>query len=381
MFCVNCGKQLADDAKFCNGCGSAVGQPAAGGSQPNVNVKKPSGSKLPLVIGICAAVAVVAVSSVALLAKFRSDDKDADAVSSKVEKEVDINRGSDKVEKVEDIDKDANQIAAVEEIESVPVVVEEPLPDNYVLMDNQPSTWRQNSDSEFKGQNIRDVYVDVINSAVIKQEDIYLCSDGFSLDRRTSDILWELGATRYVETDSRNYVSSPNKWITRGYLETEFGNVDCAFACRDVIERGESLLMECVLYILVNDDMRGDLNDLNKVYFVFPQYVLKDWDNDSDINFFCYITSPLRNADASAAFRNSLPDSLKNMSTFDMEELNIVYSGSVYSIQTLNTSYNFQLDFGVEDNMYKISGITYLGTSEVNSNDPYGIKQFKYPTE
>lgn len=69
MFCVNCGKQLADDAKFCSVCGNAVGQ--QGGSQPDIGMKKPLG-KLPIIIGVGTFIVVIAVS--ALISGFGDKD-------------------------------------------------------------------------------------------------------------------------------------------------------------------------------------------------------------------------------------------------------------------------------------------------------------------
>ena len=35
MYCINCGKELPDDAKFCPGCGNKIG------SKPKADVKMP----------------------------------------------------------------------------------------------------------------------------------------------------------------------------------------------------------------------------------------------------------------------------------------------------------------------------------------------------
>lgn len=74
MFCGNCGKKLNDDAMFCSECGSRINQPIA--SQSDVGVEIPSGvsqplgmkkplGKLPIIIGVGASVAVIAVSVLA----------------------------------------------------------------------------------------------------------------------------------------------------------------------------------------------------------------------------------------------------------------------------------------------------------------------------
>ncbi|MBP1573583.1 MAG: zinc-ribbon domain-containing protein [Oscillospiraceae bacterium] len=64
MFCSNCGKEIQDTAKFCNGCGNAVSggkaQPSASSSSPIEKLSKLSPSKKKA-IAIISGVAVVAI--------------------------------------------------------------------------------------------------------------------------------------------------------------------------------------------------------------------------------------------------------------------------------------------------------------------------------
>jgi len=41
MFCKNCGKEVADGMKFCDGCGSPLEQPTNAGQQPDMNGQQP----------------------------------------------------------------------------------------------------------------------------------------------------------------------------------------------------------------------------------------------------------------------------------------------------------------------------------------------------
>lgn len=78
MFCTKCGNKVADGAKFCDKCGNMLEPSAPVRHQPNVGVKKPS-SKAPIVIGVCAAVAVITISAVAVIGKLAFGTKEADA--------------------------------------------------------------------------------------------------------------------------------------------------------------------------------------------------------------------------------------------------------------------------------------------------------------
>ena len=80
MFCAKCGNKLEDGARFCNECGNVVESPMPVMSQPNVSVKKPLG-KAPLVIGICASVAVLTIFAIVVIAKIVFDTKEADAAN------------------------------------------------------------------------------------------------------------------------------------------------------------------------------------------------------------------------------------------------------------------------------------------------------------
>lgn len=95
MFCGNCGKKLDDDARFCSGCGSAVGQSMPVGNQPNVSMKKPLG-KLPVIIGVCTTAIIIAISAIVLVEKIGFGDKDAAPANGRVKKEARTDRDSAK---------------------------------------------------------------------------------------------------------------------------------------------------------------------------------------------------------------------------------------------------------------------------------------------
>ncbi len=64
MFCRNCGKNLSDNAKFCDGCGTRVDTAPAPASQPSISTTPPlkrNKKTLSILIGSVAAVVVIAV--------------------------------------------------------------------------------------------------------------------------------------------------------------------------------------------------------------------------------------------------------------------------------------------------------------------------------
>lgn len=81
MFCTNCGKQVADEAKFCPNCGNPIvanqgDSVSAASEDPGNEQKSPrTGSKkrVPLLIGVVAIVVVLAIAAVSQLG---SDDRD-----------------------------------------------------------------------------------------------------------------------------------------------------------------------------------------------------------------------------------------------------------------------------------------------------------------
>lgn len=84
MFCTNCGKKVADDAKFCPNCGNPTitNQEPAPSSvppepQPTANKKAPTGSKkkVPLIIGVVAVVVILAIAAASLLGGGSERDK------------------------------------------------------------------------------------------------------------------------------------------------------------------------------------------------------------------------------------------------------------------------------------------------------------------
>lgn len=84
MFCTNCGKQVADAAKFCPNCGSPTitnQKPAPSSAspepQPTTNKKAPTGSKkkVPLIIGVVAVVVILAIAAASLLGGGSDRDK------------------------------------------------------------------------------------------------------------------------------------------------------------------------------------------------------------------------------------------------------------------------------------------------------------------
>ena len=80
MFCTNCGKQVADEAKFCPNCGNPIvanqgASVSAASEAPATSKKAPTGSKkrVPLLIGV---VAIVVVLAIAAASQLGNDDAD-----------------------------------------------------------------------------------------------------------------------------------------------------------------------------------------------------------------------------------------------------------------------------------------------------------------
>lgn len=101
MFCEKCGNQVEDDARFCAQCGNTLEPPAPAGNPAEAGGKKSSG-KAPVVIGICAAAAVLVIAAF-VIGKFVFGAKDAKGTSMRLRKaegEVSVNDDEGKSLKV-----------------------------------------------------------------------------------------------------------------------------------------------------------------------------------------------------------------------------------------------------------------------------------------
>ena len=73
MFCKNCGKELPDSAKFCDGCGAAVDEPTQAATPTTDQVTPPKKKKKhPVLLGL-----VIAFAVLVLLSIIFGDDKNS----------------------------------------------------------------------------------------------------------------------------------------------------------------------------------------------------------------------------------------------------------------------------------------------------------------
>ena len=243
MFCQNCGKQVENDAKFCEFCGSTLKK-----EQASQNAEPKKKSSAPLIIGLVTTFLVIAIAAVVLIIVFvNKDDKKPDKDNKATEVMTEYTNNSETKEpNTENIttDKVTTEPITEDKISSDDNTTENNYSDDDVFF-NIPNTWKKITDDdvtfympgEYKKNGDNDNVYTISDKQGYNNSFSYAVNDNtVSEEFMREEFKKAIESTYGTGYDLKTIVVNGRKWEIYEFLHDDYVENYCAITCLFVDE-------------------------------------------------------------------------------------------------------------------------------------------------